>query len=156
MRQAGNAVRIVEHTKEYAAFAGNPAAYNSEEHQPNTHADKLTNGSSAVCERNPERSATSKSGKNQIATSYHHVDLAHKDFLRGGKDLVYHLSDFHERTESGHRIPISSRFYNTRSYSCRRYSNYCNCAAYTEDVSYEHRTVSILRQHSASGFQRLI
>ena len=155
-----------EHTKEYAAFAGNPAAYNSEEHQAQLlMQDKLMNGSSSgfvSVLSHPDAvryvQVWQKSDNGDVIS--HHVDLfaaTGKDFSpQEAKELVYHLSDFHsERTESG--LPDTdlsyAHFFITQGAIHTDDIRVIAIAqsTYTEDVSHERRTVSILRKQPVSG-----
>jgi len=94
-----------EHTKEYAAFVGNPAAYNSKEHEAQLRMQEtFINGTSrgfvSVLShpdgvRYVQIWQTSDAGE----ITSQHVDLyaaTGRDFSpEEAKDLLYHLSDFH-------------------------------------------------------------
>lgn len=109
-----------EHTKEYAAFVGNPAAYNSEEHRAQLlMQDKLMNGSSngfVSVLSHPDAiryvQVWEKSENGDVLS--HHVDLyaaTGKDFSQQeATELIQHLSDFHgQRTETG--VPDAEHTY---------------------------------------------
>ena len=103
-----------EHTREYAAFVGNPAAYNSKEHEAQLRMQEtLINGTSrgfvsVLSHPDGVRYVQIWQASDAGEITSQHVDLyaaTGRDFSpEEAKDLLYHLSDFHAtQTDTGNK-----------------------------------------------------
>lgn len=155
-----------EHTREYAAFVGNPAAYNSEEHRAQLlMQDKLMNGSSngfVSVLSHPDAiryvQVWEKSENGDVLS--HHVDLyaaTGKDFSQQeATELIQHLSDFHgQRTETG--VPDAehtyAHFFVTKGVVLTDDIRTIAIAqsVSVDTLSYVRETVDVRRQHISVG-----
>ncbi len=155
-----------EHTKEYAAFAGNPAAYNSQEHEAQLRMQEtLINGTShgfvSVLShpdgvRYVQIWQTSDAGD----VISQHVDLyaaTGRDFTpEEAKDLIYHLSDFHasnaDAEKQQHKNSYAHFFWREGSVNAEDVRTIAIAqSVYSSDRVYERETVSVSRRRKDSG-----
>lgn len=157
------------HTKEYAAFSGNPAAYNNAEHEAQLlMQDKLIHSSSngfVSVLSHPDAvryvQVWQKSDTGEIISQQ--VDLyaaTGKDFSpEEAKELIYHLSDFHhERTELPDPDQAYAHFFVAQGVVHADDIRMIAIAqsVYTEDVSYEPRMINFPWQNPTAGVHRSV
>ncbi len=156
--------QLWEHTKEYAAFAGNPAAYNRAEHEAQLlMQDKLINGSSSgyvSVLSHPDAvryvQVWQKSDNGDVISQ--HVDLfaaTGKDFSPDeAKELIYHLSDFHSQRIESHDTDFTYAHFFMSQGSVHTDDIRTIAIAqsvHTEESSHEHGGLPLRRLHPGTA-----